>query len=324
MDNTNCVSYIINWIFVISRILLEQSNFDKQSSLVITTILFPFIMFVSIVFFGIISILLSLKLSTKVAMGVGIGIIISSVLINNIAQTQYIYSTKFNAVGNELHKNNENFLTIRSYYDVNDGKTKYYLSNTNSHDRSLNDKTNISFGIEEFYTPNINNKIEKLWDRGKDNTWIYTLNSFINPISAFDRLSAFEEQKAFVLNLEYDNTYTINELNYNWKIKKIENLNLKSSKNYNYLICSNIDLNVKDKDLEGFTLMKDKTTLYTFYLKQNKNQETTHSSNILREFYYDSNNIKEINSLIDRLNHSDNSKWSNEIKKQFQNLIFLN
>lgn len=285
--------------------------------------------FVSFTFFGIFSILLSLKLSTKSITSIGIGLIVGGLIVNNVAQVQELYSTRYSQVQREIDKKRS--MKIKSYYDNETKQTKYYLSPNYSYSRYDGTLSNLSLTPNEFYNPETLLQINNLWDGAQDNIWVYTLNNFINPISAFNQLTSFSPPKSITQSRYSENDFSINELNFKFKITKNSNINKKSDKNdkgYNYFIDPTINLSIKNQLKEGFILQdNNENRLYKFELiKQNQEQgdySTLKSSNKLDEFYLDKKNINKISELIKKLNNIEQSLWEQEIRNWIQEFEFL-
>ena len=178
----------------------------------------------SYLFFGTVSVLLSIKFSSKLVMGLGITLAIFS----------NIFATSFNLiVGAFLTSKNGSFndvisKDINKYNNPGPGvvfsgtqagqEPKFFLSQNEFFGSSFGvsyGDTQRNINLKKLYDQQTANELVNIWNQGKDSWWVGQLFTFINPTAAFGKISSLGNFGK-LSNTIFGRSGILNEIDFSW------------------------------------------------------------------------------------------------------------
>ena len=143
---------------------------------------------------GTIAILLSLKLNTKTILSMGVvtmmALSAADTFVNSFSDM--FITTKASAIKNEILGQNSSpfapspFNTIR---DQNGKLIPFIATSPTGMIKNIKAPTSRQFDLSLMYDQDRAKALENIWNQAPDNTWVNQLVTFLNPVSAFNKLA---------------------------------------------------------------------------------------------------------------------------------------
>ena len=186
----------------------------------------------SYLFFGTVSVLLSIKFSSKLVMGLGITLAIFS----------NIFATSFNLIVGAFLTNKVSFFNEAISKDNNLSKynnpgpglvfsgtqggqePKFFLSQNGFFGSSFGiyGNTQRNINLKELYDQQATNELVNIWNQGKDSWWVGQLFTFINPTAAFGKISSLGNFGK-LSNTIFGRSSILNENDFSWSTQINDN-----------------------------------------------------------------------------------------------------
>lgn len=212
---------------------------------------------------GTIGILLALKFNSKTILSIGIvtmmALSAADTFVNSFSDM--FITTKSTAIKNEILGNNASPFAPSPFNSIKDQNGKIVPFIAKSPTPMLQNIQNPSarqFELALMYNASEAKALENIWNQAPDNTWINQLVTFVNPVSAFNKLASLGHYEAqshsarslndinetdFSFTPEIVDAATISE----WKDHVLQGLDL-SQTNYQIFKFGNADLSYYFKD----------------------------------------------------------------------------
>ena len=186
----------------------------------------------SYLFFGTVSVLLSIKFSSKLVMGLGITLAIFS----NILATSFnlivgsFLTNKVSSFNEVISKDNN----LSKYNNPGPGlifsgtqggqEPKFFLSQNGFFSSSFGiyGNTQRNINLKELYDQQAANELVNIWNQGKDSWWVGQLFTFINPTAAFGKISSLGNFGK-LSNTIFGRTSILNENDFSWSTQINDN-----------------------------------------------------------------------------------------------------
>ena len=143
---------------------------------------------------GTIAILLSLKLNSKTILSMGVvtmmALSAADTFVNSFSDM--FITTKASAIKNEILGQNSSpfapspFNTIR---DQNGKLIPFIATSPTGMIKNIKAPTSRQFDLSLMYDQDRAKALENIWNQAPDNTWVNQLVTFLNPVSAFNKLA---------------------------------------------------------------------------------------------------------------------------------------
>lgn len=143
---------------------------------------------------GTIAILLSLKLNSKTILSMGVvtmmALSAADTFVNSFSDM--FITTKASAIKNEILGQNSSpfapspFNTIR---DQNGKLIPFIATSPSGMIKNIKAPTSRQFDLSLMYDQDRAKQLENIWNQAPDNTWVNQLVTFLNPVSAFNKLA---------------------------------------------------------------------------------------------------------------------------------------
>ena len=187
----------------------------------------------SYLFFGTVSVLLSIKFSSKLVMGLGITLAIFS----NIFATSFnlivgaFLTNKVSSFNEIISKDNN----LSKYNNPGPGlifsgtqagqEPKFFLSQNEFFGSSFGTsygETQRNINLKKLYNQQAANELVNIWNQGKDSWWVSQLFTFINPTAAFGKISSLGNFGK-LSNTIFGRTSILNENDFSWSTQINDN-----------------------------------------------------------------------------------------------------
>lgn len=143
---------------------------------------------------GTIAILLALKLNSKTILSIGVvtmmALSAADTFVNSFSDM--FITTKASAIKNEILGQNSSpfapspFNTIR---DQNGNLIPFIATSPSGMIKNIKAPTSRQFDLSLMYDQDKAKQLENIWNQAPDNTWVNQLVTFLNPVSAFNKLA---------------------------------------------------------------------------------------------------------------------------------------